>query len=82
MREKTQGKIYIIVGFYLTIINPISSLSFAISRIGAFVLYDPLSYWIEWLLMYGMLAIVLAVVGVYLIKIGYGVIKKSKKDLT
>jgi len=81
MRERTQGKIYIIVGFYLTIINPISSVSYAISMIGAFVPYDPLSYWIEWLLMYGMLAIVLAVVGVYLIKIGYDVIKKSKKDL-
>ena len=72
----------VIVGYYLAIINPISSVGYAISNIGAFFPYDPLSYWIGWLLMYGGLVITLAIVGICLIKAGNEVIKESKKDLT
>ena len=62
--------------------NLTSSVLYGIFHIGPLVHFDPLSFWIGWFLESGMLAIILAVVGVYLIKYGYEVIKESKKDLT
>jgi len=81
MKERTKGRIMIIVGCYLAILNPISSVSYSIFGIGAFAPYDPLSLLIRWLLIGGILAIILAVIGIYLIKYGYEAIKESKEDL-
>jgi hypothetical protein len=81
LKERTKGKIILIVGYYLAIVYPISSVSYEISRIEAFVPYGPLSSWIWWLLMYGILTLTLVIVGIYFIKVGNKVIKESKKDL-
>jgi membrane-associated HD superfamily phosphohydrolase len=66
MRKKTKRGIVLLVGCFLAMINPISSISFAISEVVVFP-YNPLYYWIEWFFMYGWLTILLAIGGGYLI---------------
>ena len=79
MRKKTLGKIYIIVGIYLLIINPISPLIFSPIYIIAFSIpFDPLASWYEFLMLSGWVVILLAGIGVYLINIGYRIIKSTK----
>jgi len=82
MRKKTLGKIYIIVGIYLFIINPISPLIFTpIYSIAFSIPFDPLATlasWYEYLMMSGWFVILLAGIGIYLIKIGYRIIKSTK----
>lgn len=74
--------IYIIIGIYLAIIHPIFSiLNNRIFTIGYYIPLTSLEYWSEWLWKYGLLAIVLAGIGIYLIKIGYRIIKSIKDQL-
>ncbi|MBA7623207.1 hypothetical protein ES703_30600 [subsurface metagenome] len=68
-----------IIGIYLSIINPIfSMLNCRIYTIGYYRPLSPLEYWSEWLWKYGFLVIILAGIGIYLIKIGYRIIKSTK----
>ena len=81
MREKTLGIIYIIVGIYLGIFNPIMSMIFnQVYSIGFYVPIGPLTYWGQWFFLYGWYTVLLAVLGVYLIIIGYRYLKKSPND--
>lgn len=76
MRKSILGKIYLIVGIYLTFIFPILSLTLnKVVVIGFDVPLSPFLYWMVWLLKYGLYTIFLAVLGVYLIFRGYRYIK-------
>lgn len=82
MRKKALGKIYIIVGIYLLIINPIGPLIFSqIYSIAFSIPLYPLANWFEWIMMSGWFVILLAGIGVYLIIIGYRIIKSTKENL-
>ncbi len=84
MRKKALGKIYIIVGIYLLIINPISPLIFTpIYSIAFSIPFDPLASlenWHIWLMTSGLFVILLAGIGVYLIIIGYRYIVRLSQD--
>ena len=81
MREKTLGKIYLIVGIYLSIIHPILSINNnRIYTIGGHVPLSPLEYWSEWLWRYGLFAILLAGIGVFFIRASYLRLKESEKE--
>lgn len=81
MKKKNLGKIYIIIGIYLFVINPIMSMVFnQVYTIGYYVQLDPLRYWFTWLWMYGWYTIILAGVGAYLINVGYRNIKRSPEN--
>ena len=79
MRKRTISTIYLAVGLILSISFPISSVLNAITAIGAYIPYDPLSYWITWLWQYGLFTITLAIIGVYFIRYGYLCRKKFPK---
>lgn len=82
MRKKAKGKIYIIVGVYLLIIHPIYPLIFTqVSSIAFSIPVDPLAIWFDWLMVFGWFVIFLAGIGVYLIIIGYRIIKSTKENL-
>lgn len=82
MRKKAKGKIYLIVGIYFLIINPIVPMIFNLVYTIVFdIPLDPLAYWSEWLMMLGWFVILLAGIGVYLIIIGYRIIKSTKENL-
>ncbi len=71
MRRKNQGTLLIVVGVMLIIFFPVSSVSNGIGSIGLFFPYDPLSYWMIWLIQYGVLSIIMGIIGVYFIVTGY-----------
>ena len=78
MRKKTLWTIYIIIGLYLSILNPIFSLLFTeVYTIGFYVPLEPLVYWTEWFWKYGLLTLILAGIGVKLVILGYRDIKSS-----
>ena len=81
MRQKAIGLTLLIFGFYLVLLNPIFSMLFnQVYTIGFYVPLEPLVYWGEWLLRYGWLTILLAVIGVYFLIIGYRYVKSSAED--
>jgi len=81
MRRKTLGTIYLVIGLFLSIYHPIFSvLTNKVYAIGFYVPLNPLAYWSAWMWEYGLLAIVLAVIGVYFLIIGYRYVKSSAED--
>jgi hypothetical protein len=80
MRKRTLGTIYLAVGLIFAISFPISSLLNAITAIGIYIPYDPLSYWITWLWQYGLFTITFAIIGVYFVRYGYRCRKRFQKD--
>jgi len=80
MRKRTIGTIYLIVGLILSIFYPITSVSNVVTSYGPSVPSDPLAYWIEWFWKYGLLTIILAIIGVYFVVIGFRFRKWSRED--
>jgi len=81
MRKRVIGVSLFVFGLYLALINPILSMLFnRVYTIGFYVPLEPLSYWVEWLLLYGWFTILFAILGVYLIFYGYRTIKSSPRD--
>ena len=80
MRKRTIGTIYLVVGIILSIFYPITSVANGISSIGIKAPSDPLDYWIEWLWKFGLLTIILAIIGVYFVIFGYRCRKYFPKD--
>ena len=71
MRKRTVGTIYLIIGLYLSILNPISSVSNVYYWYGPSIPSEPIGYWINWFWMSGLLTIVLAIIGAYFVFFGY-----------
>ena len=71
MRKRTVGTIYLVIGLILSIFYPITSVSNVYSSYGPSVPSDPLGYWVQWFWMYGLLTIILAIIGVYFVIFGY-----------
>ena len=72
MRKRTVGTIYLVIGIFLSILNPIITVSNGIGySIGQFSHWDPLAYWIMWFWQQCVLMIVLAIMGVYFVIFGY-----------
>ncbi len=68
MNRKSLGILFIIIGIYLLVVNPMLSIFFnQVVPIGFDVVLEPLNYWIEWLMIYGWITIVIAISGLFLI---------------
>ncbi|NVM19846.1 MAG: hypothetical protein HWN80_19240 [Candidatus Lokiarchaeota archaeon] len=81
MRKRVIGISLLIFGVYLALVNPIFSILFnQVYTIGFYVPLEPLSYWVEWLLLYGWFTILLAILGVFLINYGYRTMKILPKE--
>ena len=78
MKPTTKGIIFLILGFYLAVINPI--MSSLINKV--FYLHyiptDSLIYWMDWLRVYGLITFIPASLGVYLIIISFRYFKKKE----
>ena len=80
MRRKNQGTILLVVGILLSIFYPISSVSNVYSSYGPSVPSEPIGYWIQWFWMYGLLTIIVAIIGLYFVVVGYRFRKWSRED--
>ena len=81
MRQRVIGVLLLILGFYLSLVNPIFSILYnEVYTIGFYVPLEPLNYLFEWLFLYGWFTILFAIIGVYLLILGYRYSKSSTKD--
>ena len=81
MRQRVIGVLLLILGFYLALLNPIFSILYnEVYTIGFYVPLEPLNYWLEWLFLYGWFTILFAIIGVYLLILGYRYSKSSTKE--
>ncbi|NHJ24448.1 MAG: hypothetical protein EAX89_07735 [Candidatus Lokiarchaeota archaeon] len=77
MNRKSLGILFIIIGIYLLVVNPMLSIFFnQVVPIGFDVVLEPLNYWIEWLMIYGWITIVIAISWLFLILKGKFYIKQ------
>jgi len=77
MNRKSLGILFIIIGIYLLVVNPMLSIFFnQVVPIGFDVVLEPLNYWIEWLMIYGWITIVIAISRLFLILKGKFYIKQ------
>ena len=78
MNKKVLGIILILLGAYLAIGNTALSMIFNYAGpIGFIVPISPLNYWANWFTLYGPMTILVAVIGIFLIKYGISILKRN-----
>jgi len=80
MNPTTKGIIFLILGIYLAVINPIMSSLFNKVFYLHYIPTDPLIYWMDWLRVYGLFTFIPTSLGVYLTIVSFRYFKK--KELT
>jgi Ca2+/Na+ antiporter len=79
MNKKVIGIVLILLGGYLAIGNTIASMIFNYAGpIGFVVPISPVNYWANWFTLYGPMTILVAVIGILLIKYGISILKRNK----
>ncbi|MFX0025113.1 MAG: hypothetical protein ACFE8M_01770 [Candidatus Hermodarchaeota archaeon] len=80
MRTIAKGIIFLSFGIYLAVINTVLSILFNKVYYLHYIPTDPLTYWMDWLKIYGLYTFIFASLGVYFVIISFRYFKK--KDLT
>jgi len=81
MKRKNQGTLLIVVGFFLSGVCPYNSLgNWWVEVVIFYPEIDLSGFWLMWLLRYGFLVIILAVIGIYFIVVGIRFRKWSRDD--
>jgi hypothetical protein len=79
MNKKLLGIILIILGGYLMIGNTVLSVLFTyVGPIGFLVLINPVDYLINWFYFYGLMTIIVAIIGIFLIRYGISLLKRNQ----
>ena len=79
MNKKVIGIVLILLGGSLAIRNTIASMIFNYAGpIGFVVPISPVNYWANWFTLYGPMTILVAVIGILLIKYGISILKRNK----
>lgn len=77
MKKKTSGIIFVCIGVYFSVINVILSIIFISGfSIGYPINLNPFEYFGHWLIFGGLFVLIFAILGIYLIYIGYNKIRE------